>query len=64
MDKVSLNGMMETLTMDSLKIIIFKAKVRTFGKMVGNSKATGSITKFKAMVSSPGLMAENTRAPT
>ena len=58
------HGLMEAPLLDSLSITILKDKANTTGLTVENSMDPGKTIKWKVVVFSPGLMAEDTRVTT
>jgi hypothetical protein len=55
---------MEALTLDSSKRTISKEKEFINGPMEEDTKENGKTTKWKVMVSSPGLMVEDMKEST
>ena len=64
MGRVCSNGTTAILITASFRKIIYKVRVPTSGKMDANSKEIGPTIKYRAVGSSPGPTAANTRANT
>jgi len=61
MEQEDSHGLMVALTMDSLWRIIFKVKVNIIGLTAENTMDYGSITRWKEVEFSLGLMEEDTK---